>query len=326
MIRFLNIKALFLLLAIINLNSLIAKEPSNNESPLIVNFNKGKEYLNKGRNIEALGYFQAALVHSPNNTPALIMAGYACYNMGLYASALQYNINAIDLGNTRQAYSNIATIYGILGEDDLCLEALTSIDDEENLNKLIALGAIAERQAKYNDALQYTHTAKSIADKNIIPYYNLSVIHADINNIDSALFYSNKAISIKPDSPLGYDSKLSILQKIGRPKQEYLPLCKKIISLYSKDSNNYKSLKTRGETYALLGNEKKKKICLEKSLTILNHLIELYPNAYPIISDRAEVYAELGDTNAAISDFRRSLDINSVYKRTKDGLTKILNK
>lgn len=326
MIRILNIKALFLLFALINLSSLTAKK-SYNKSPLVVNFKKGEEYLKNGRNAEALGCFQTALIHSPNNTSALIMAGYACYNLNLYASAIDYNIKAIDLEPISSAYNNLAMIYGIIGDDELCLEALNLVDDEESLNKLIALGAIAERQAKYKDALQYTHAAKNIEDKNIIPYYNLSIIHDDISNIDSALYYSNKVISLNPNSLLGYNSKLSILQKIGKPKQEYLPLCKKIISLCSKgDINDYKSLKIKGETYATLGDEKKKKTYLEKSLIILNHLIELYPNAYPIISDRAEVYAELGDTNAAISDFKRSLEINSVYKRTKDGLAKVLNK
>jgi len=323
MSNILRITCLTLFLSVTGTYSLSAQDYPEWFNSLKKNFDEGKKYLSQGQNNKALAYFQIASLYGKDPAP-VVMAGNACYKMELYASAIDYYKDAIDLSDSQAAHNNLGLLYGVLGYDDLALEVYEDIDGEKYPNKYVAIGAIAKRHGNYTKALENMHIAKEI-EKSYVPWYNLGIIHSDLNNMDSALYYFDKAIEISPEDYSGYNGKLSAFVKLNKSPEEYKHLCEKIIELCPKHTEKTSHLKARAEAYRLTKQESKMKADLEKCLQKLNYLIELHPDAYPFIIDRAEVHVPLGNKEQAIADYKRALHFNPDYDRTKKGLKDVLN-
>lgn len=288
------------------------------------NFDIGNKYLKQGEPNKALAHFQTASLYTQSDIAPLAMAAGACYALELYATAIDLLKDAIEIKDSQAAYSNLGIIYGVLGYDSLSLLAYNKVKSTKHLNKYIAIGAIAERNGDYKKALRNMHLAKDL-EKNHIPWYNLGIIHADLNNVDSALYYFDKAIELLPKNYLAYSGKLSVIKDKDNSERECEFLCKKIIKLHPQGSYQLSYLKARGEAYLLLKKEAKMKADFEKCIEKLDHLIMLYPQAYPFITDRAEIHKGLKNYEASIRDYKRSLSINPHYNRTRSGLEKLDN-
>lgn len=112
---------------------------------------------------------------------------------------------------------------------------------------------------------------------------------------------------------------------MGSPEEEYRNLCKKVIYLVSKEKERYDNFELMAIAYKLLGDEEKMEKYFKLYIKELDKFIQLYPNAYPFVLQRAHSYENLGKKEAAIADYQRVLELNPEYMKVKDKLNKLLN-
>lgn len=306
---------------IVNSICLSGANPSDSDDLLIYYFEKAREAINNKEAAYSLYYSHMALRESPYHPAVLVMAGNACYKHELYASAIYYYQEAIKESENAKAYTNLANTYATLGYDDLALQAVDK--GNEGANKYTILGGINIRHGKYDEGIAYTKKAFVFgADK--IPYYNIGVAFAEADKMDSALYYINKALEIDPKFITAYIAKAGILKDMEH-KEEYEEICKKVISLFPEGTKNPYNLFSKGSVYKILGDKEKMEINLRKGIEKMNEYIELYPEAYTFISERGIAYESLGEKDAAIADYKRTLEIEPRYEKIKKKLAKILS-
>jgi len=293
-------------------------------------YTEGTSYYNNGKSNKALACFQASLVYEPDYYMSLMMAGISCRNLDLYASAIYYFGEAIDSsGGSAQAYGNLGALYAELGYDKLAFESLYEAIDRKSgyAHPYNNIGGILLRYGKYDEAITYLRKAIKYDKKMPDSYFNIGTAYYETDRKDSALFYYSKAIEVNPQFIKAYLAKATVLQSMDRPKEEYEALCNKAIEAYSKtigQNQGYDAFRMRANAYKLLGQDVDMKKDLEHKLVKLNEFIDLYPEAYPLIRDRAETYLEMGNKQAAIADYNRVLEINPEYQRVEKKLKKIL--
>jgi len=285
-------------------------------------FKRGSAAYNKQNNTLALYWFQKALMINPDDEASLAMAGISCGNNELYASAIYYQEKALDIREDATTYDNLGITYGTIGYDDLALE-MTEKTSKNSLNKYITAGVIFSRHGKNDESIAYMRKAMKYGSPKV-PLYNIGVTLYETGNPDSAIYYFDKVIEIEPEFAPSYIMKATVLKEQAYSPENYKPLCEKAIELTSQ-STNTGSLTLRAKAYKLLGKKKDMEKDLQSLLARLSYLIELHPDAYSFITDRADAHSYLGNREQAIADYKKSLSINPDYYDAKNGLKKLLD-
>lgn len=291
----------------------------------------GKDFMDNGQYNKALYYLQTSLAYnSTDNYLAQAMAAISCRNIDLYASAIHYFKEGIDTsGGTAQSYGNLGAIYAEMGYDKLAFDCLNEAI-ESRFNYAYPhnnIGGILLRYGKYDEAITSFRKAIKYDKKMPDPYFNLGTAYSEKNNLDSAIYYYDRAIEANPNFTKAYIAKASALKEAGKPIKEYTDLCNEAIKTYNKiinqGSDRYDIYLMRANAYKLLGEkvnqDKDNMLKLEK----LNNFIDLYPEAYTFIRDRAYTYLDMENKKAAISDLKRVLEINPEYQTVKKKLSDI---
>lgn len=285
-------------------------------------FNKAEQATQEKKLTHALYYSQLAVMWGPDERATHIRAGSICLKKEYYSSAIRYYKEAIRLSESGAAYNNLAIAYGMLGEDDLTLETVKK--GNETANKYVTPGVVKERQGKYDEAIRYMRKAMEIDTSPTVPLYNIGITYYETDRLDSALFYFNKTLVSDPEYISALQVKAEILKESGADKNEYAPLCKKIIDLISKENTiSRDAYFSRGYAYKILGEKKKMKKDLTIAIEKTNELIKLYPRAYPFFIERAQAYRTLDNKDAAIADYKRAYEINPGYDKVKKALKEL---
>lgn len=287
-------------------------------------FKEGSKAYNKRNNSLALYWFQKALVIDPEDDATLAMASIACGNKELYACAIYYAKKSLEVREHATTYNNLGITYGTLGYDNLALEA-AKMGEKNSSNRYITQGVILYRHGKFRESIDMMRKATEFGSPET-PFFNIGVTLHETGYADSVIYYFDKSIAANPNYPFPYLMKAVVLKESGKSKDEYQPLCKKVIELTSKKELRKRCLDTRAKAYELLEKQKEMEEELQTLLTRLNKLVELHPDAYPFIADRGKAYAQLGNKEKAIEDFRKALSINPNFVEIKNELNKLLNK
>lgn len=295
----------------------------------VIHYDEGKFYADQGKHNKALASFQTSLIYQPDKYLSEAMAAISCRSLDLYASADYYFSKAIESSGYAQAYSNLGALYAELGYDEDAFECLYKAIDRksEYAYPYNNIGGILLRHGKYDEAVTNLRIAIEYAPKMPDPYYNIGTAHYENNNPDSAIYYYSKAIEVNPRFFKAYLAKANVLKSINKPKEEYADLCMRVVEAYSKiikqNPDGYEAYLMRANAYKLLGQKSDMKKDMERKLEKLDKFISLYPNAYTFIRDRANLHFEMGNTPAAITDYKRVLEINPMYEWIRKKLNKI---
>lgn len=294
---------------------------------------KGKEYSKEGKSIEALACFQSSILHYPDSYYAHMMAGVACHELSLYASMIRYFKTVVEI-EPYDAFShgNLGAIYAEMGYDE---DAFVSLGkamelDYEYGSACNNLGAMIMRYGNYDESIATLRKATEYNPSMPDGWFNIGVAYYKADRLDSAAYYYTKAIEVQPRYMKAYLAKAAVLHKMGRPKEEYIELCNTALEAYSKaierNPDNYEARKMRADIYELLGEDVNMEEELKYKLNKLNKFVELYPRAYTFREARGNTHRDMGNTEAAIKDYKKVLEINPEYSYVRKKLDKLLNK
>lgn len=282
---------------------------------------KGDKFREEGKNKEALACYQAALIYDPYDYLNNMKAAISNHTLDYYANMIYYFEQVIIYsGESYQSYGNLGSIYAEMGYDK---EAFMYLEKALNENPDYAhvlnnMGAILMRYDKYDEARGYLRKANKLNPKMPDPLHNIGNSYLENNQLDSALFYYNKAIEVNHGFSKSLAAKASTLKKMNADLKEYEGICNKLIGYYTKiiknQPDNYEARKMRADIYSILGNNADMQKDMEMKLQKLNKLIELHPNAYAFLESRGNTFKSLGNTDAAIKDYEKVLEINPEYK------------
>lgn len=292
-------------------------------------YQQGDEYRKKGKNKEALTCYQTLLAYEPDNYSSQIMAAITCKDLDLYASAIHYFEQGVKSSGGSASYGNLGSIYAEMGYDE---EATEKLEHALSMSPNYAfplnnMGALLMRYGNYDKARVYLR--KAMKSNNEMPDapFNIGLTYYETDKLDSALVYFDKTLEVNPNYLKAYMAKAIVLKKMGKPQEEYEPLCNKAIMIYSNvlknDPDNFRALSVRADAYEILGIEKNKKEDLERKLRKLNQLIELHPRAYTFIESRGNTYRNLENNEAAIKDYQRVIELNPEYEYVKNKLREL---
>lgn len=292
----------------------------------------GDKYKENGKNKEALCCYQTSLIYDRDNYATNIKIAITNHALGYYANMIYYFKRGIEISDSYTAYGNLGSIYAEMGYDKEAFKYLQeALDEAPNYSyALNNMGALLMRYDKYDEARVYFRKANEENKEMPDPLHNMGNSYFENNQLDSALFYFNKTIKINPKFAKSLIAKAITLKKMNADGKEYEDICNKLLEhcnkIIKEQPDNYEARKMRADIYATLDNTAESNKDLTIKLLNLNKLIELYPTAYTFIESRGNTFKSLGNTDAAIKDYEKVLEINPEYKYIERKLVELKQK
>ena len=293
---------------------------------------EGIKYLKNKQPDRALSNFQQALLNDPYDSQAQLDCGVACSRLSLYASAIYYYKNSINLyDDCIPCYDYLGQSYLNINEDSLAMRCFDTVleMDADRARTYISRGNLLKNNGKLDEALADFRRGNQL-NGTPVTQFNIGVVHYYMSNLDSAECYLDKALVLKPDYADCYLLKAYIAKKKDAKSPEIAIFAQKALELYSDDmafdeSVLYNVFSCRGDAYGLTGNNEKMNEDLQVALRRVTKLIELYPRAYIFWSDRGGILESLGDKKAAVVNYKKSLEINPRNLITQKALNELIN-
>ena len=309
--------------------SVLSQSYYDNEMKKDEYYRQGIEDADRGRNNLALANFQRVLIVDPEYTNAMTYCALSCKYLDFYASSIYYFQQVVEYsGEAYFGLGNLGSIYGEIGYDSLAMinldKALTYRPDYAYSRN--NRGCVLKNSGRFDEALSDLRIAINSMPEMADAYYNMAMTYNWMSQQDSALYYLDKTLEISPRYIKAYAGKLKVFKELGYPESELSGLCQKIIELSQVSASQKIScdnLTMRAYAYRLTGNSKGMKQDLESALARLDILVDQHPYAYEFRTQRAGVYEDLENDEAAISDYKRVLEINPLYPIAKKALARL---
>ncbi|TWH39137.1 tetratricopeptide repeat protein [Dulcicalothrix desertica] len=186
---------------------------------------------------------------------------------------------------------------------------------------LFVTAAPAMAQHSHDSSISPTDSQKSISTEQFHAaesFFNQALEQLDIGNLDAALEYLNKTISLNPYHEYVYLNRGELHHKL---KQYPQAIADYTLAIQSNPNFSYIYVQ-RGKVRDALGD-------YQDAIADYSKAIQLYPEDGIGYSNRGAVYYKLGQIASAISDFNQAIRFNSgradAYFRRADFRQKIGN-
>jgi tetratricopeptide (TPR) repeat protein len=269
-------------------------------------FYKGVAHFDNNNYLVAVHSFDSAIVLMPAYYDAMNYRAMTRYNMGMYNEAIAdyENIIAGDR-NYFAAYTNMANAYLKLNNFDKAREVMSMASsagapaiDANNI-----LGNISYMQGDYRKAKEYFQALVLFNPDDEAGNYNLGNTYFQLKMYDSAAFYHQQALRLRPNYP-DYMFNLSLdYSHIDKPamQQEALTIANNLLAI---DPNH-----VRANTEMAYLMVKRPGYDPQQVMPYIDRAITLQPEGnWLAYSTRGNLYTNLGRYAEAMNDFNRSIE------------------
>lgn len=258
-----------------------------------------------------------------NNIEAIFKAGYCCYKLQKYDTAMMNFTKVLYLeknSRNKAIYKYyIGRCYDIFHSHKEALECFIEAYNLDSSNKYYTLwlGITYAKNADYNNALIYL--SMSLGSEDYLVYGYLGYCHIKLKNYDAAVMHLEKSVSLKDDDYLirYYLGSAYFLLQIYDKALKHLNE-----SIRLKD-DEFDTWFTIGELYQVIEDDTLSKECFEKARNIaleyediekaaecFTRLMEVQENEYLNHLYLGICYARLESYKDAVHHLLESIDIN----------------
>lgn len=271
--------------------------PSLDEVELFTNFCIEKENYN-----DAEMYAKIWVEYCPQSPEAFHKLGFIKLQLNELESAMQYIDKALEFNPyDSEVLITKVKIYEEYNQYNLCLEILEKILtlDSTNEEAKYYKGIALSNMQFHKEAIKVFKELVDLEDFKVDVYSELAIIYTELDDLDKAEDYYNKAIEMLPfDSKLWYNK--------GLMHQHFNQIFKAIDSLLFAiciDKKNYYAYKVLATIYANIGRFK-------DSAEIYDLALKEFANNSELLTHAGGVYGDMGHYDKAINSFSKALKIN----------------
>lgn len=290
---------------------------------------------------KAIVYYQKAVASDPNNVS--LRLNYARLLDKLHKDDLavqEYNFVLSKSANNTEVLTALEKIY---------LKKLAL--DSKNAQIYANLGAIYQKQKKYDEAINYYKQAEKLEPTSVTTRLNIGTLYQQKKDFTSALSAYNSVLALYPNNLEANLYRANVLAETGE-KEEALKAYRKVLDIdptnveakremfdilkttmtpeqmiktFSADASVDKSTLEAMYDYALdLHNDKK----LDDAITCYNEILKYDTNNPEVYANLALAYSEKKDytkAGAIINTAKTKFPTNNAVKTASDTINKVLS-
>ena len=265
----------------------------------------------------AIPQYKKALDLDPENYDARQKLGESFYRVQTYYSAYSEfkKIIEVDRNNPEANFMLGITAYkqAVLGE---LIEAFLEMFDpkvaEEQRARNKATGSARERSEVYKEMIDAFRRAQNSRANFLEATFNLALTNDEIDNLDSALFYYKKSLTIQPDLIRAHIKMAKVYERMGQ-KDAALAKYKDVVEL---DPAYFVTQPTLGPIHNYIN-------ILTLVLEELDEKLKSNPNDLNANRSLGKIYQAQGFNGKAANIFRKVLSINPNDREAQKALAKL---
>jgi tetratricopeptide (TPR) repeat protein len=227
--------------------------------------NRANLYYRKGYYEKALKDLQIVYENNFKLESTIKFLIFTTESMGKYSEVLTYCNEFLGKYNDSSIYLNRAVSYLELSDFQKSISDINTYKayNPDDININVVLGKIYNRQEKHSEAINFYKKGLEKYPENFDLLYNLGFSFFQLNEYDSAYYYSNLALQTQKNNLIYYQlARIEEFKKNYNSSIEYL---NKAIALDSLDSKSYFA---RGMNYGIIEKHQEAFNDLEKAFSL----------------------------------------------------------